>query len=152
MSRQSADQFDVLLQNQLRMFDLAYRVDDRRWVWVFDANAELIVEQIEAIADAASQRINGLRLNWSDPQILPLDRRHNTAILCDLLIRESLASRSPTSLQLADHNHVRLGTAPIAPSQVAATRLDEELRRLSERFKAQNQALRRQVKNLRPQP
>ena len=54
-------------------------------------------------------------------------------------------------MHLSDHDDVRLGTAPIEPSKVAATRLEEELQRLNERFKDQTAALRQQVKNLRPQ-
>ncbi|MCG8651128.1 MAG: HAMP domain-containing histidine kinase [Pirellulales bacterium] len=148
MSRQAADQFDKLVQSQLRLFDLVYRVDTRRWVWVFDANQATIARRIDTINDAAQAQIDNVRLNWGRPQRLALDSRRTRAMFSDLLTRESLAASSSSRVQ--DANEVRLGTAPIEHSNVAARRLDAELRRLSGEMKGQTAELRRQVEKLRP--
>jgi hypothetical protein len=53
---------------------------------------------------------------------------------------------------VVDNNEVRLGTAPIVPSDVAGTRLDEELKRLSGQFQRQTKKLQRQASQLRRRP
>ncbi len=128
MPKQAADQFDRFLQNRLRMFDLAYRVDTRCWVWAFDANHDSIAKRIDALTRAAGKQIASARLHWSEPRILPLDQRRTVAMLSDLLIRESLTASS--SLNRWDTNEVRMGSAAIEPSDVAERRLETELRRL----------------------
>ncbi len=147
MSRQAADEFDTVLQNQLRMFELLYRVDTRRWVWIFDADYESVLQQISTISDTASRQIANVRLTWSRPQILSLQHRHTAAVLSDMLVREVLSACSSGNVR--DNNEVRLGTPPIGPSDVAANRLDGELRRLTGKLRGQTTTMRQQAKRLR---
>jgi hypothetical protein len=129
MPRNAADQFDAVLQSQLQMFELAYRVDTRRWVWCLDANQETAHERIAAISEVLTERIPGIRMKWSRPQVIRLDAQRTVWQLSDLLVRQSLSGSSTT--RGMDSDEVRPGTEPIAPSAVASARLDAEVRRLS---------------------
>ncbi|MGI9472213.1 MAG: hypothetical protein ACR2NZ_11800, partial [Rubripirellula sp.] len=146
--RDLADQFDRLFHDQLQMFDFAYRVDTRRWVWAFDVDAHGVQDRVDSISDTMMSRIQGMRMNWSNPQMIPVDARRTHTRLSDLLIRESLSAFTVT--RPSDSDAVRLGTAPISPSTIAASRLDQELRRLTGQLKSQTRVLREQAKNLRP--
>jgi hypothetical protein len=148
VSRQAAGKFDELFQAQIQMFDFAYRVDTRRWVWGFDTDVHGVQDRIDSIADALAARIPNVRMSWSEPQMIPIDARRTHPRLSDLLIRETL-SASATN-HVLDGNEVRLGTAPLAPSDVAAGRLDEELRRLTGQFGSQTTKLQQQAQSLRP--
>lgn len=130
MAREAADQFDNVFQNQLRLFDFAYRVDNRRWVWLFDADENDANERIEAITNGASKMIANLRSDWSQPQSLPLKQRRTLAIVSDLLTRETLSASTLTNVQ--DTNQVRLGTPPIQRSRIASQRLEQEVKRLTD--------------------
>ena len=135
-------------QSQLQIFDLVYRVDTRRWVWVLDVDDRDAGERISAITDAAKSAIPSLRLRWSDPQMIPIDEKRTASRLSDLLIRQTLAAS--TSTHATDTNQVRLGTAPIAPSNIAAARLEVELLRLGSRMSRESFELKNQSRNLRP--
>lgn len=147
VSRQAADDFDRLLQTKAFLFDLIYRIDSRRWVWVMDAEKEMVRERIDSITTAAAASSDRLRMDWSEPQVIPIDAQRTASRLSDLLVRESLFAA--TSDRVTDNNEVRLGTKPIAQSGVAATRLDEELARLSEQMKSQTGKLMQQSQVLR---
>ena len=148
MVKQAADDFDRLFQSQLKMFELVYRVDTRRWVWVLDVDDRDAADRINAIADAAKSSIPSLRLRWSQPQMIPIDEKRTASRLSDLLIRQTLSASA--SALATDTNQVRLGTAPIQPSTIAATRLELELGRLSSRLSKQSFELKNQSRNLRP--
>ena len=145
VKREAADNFDKLLQGQCYLFDLVYRIDTRRWVWVIDADQETIQERIESITSAAAS--SQLRIDWSDPQMIPVDSRRSANRLTDLLVRETLFAA--TSDHAMDTNAVRLGTKPIKPSAVATQRLDEELARMISQMKSQAGDFRQQAKSLR---
>ena len=148
VSRQAADQFDELVQSQTQMFDLIYRVETRRWVWVFDTDTHGVQDRIDSIVDSATAKIPGVRMNWSEPQMIPVDARRTHSRVSDLLVRETLSASTPSRVR--DKNEVRLGTAPIVHSDVAATRLDAELRRLTSQLRTQTKKLQHQARNLRP--
>jgi hypothetical protein len=148
VSRQAAEDFDRLLQSQLQLFELAYQTDTRRWVWLFDVDAHGAKHRIAMIGDSANETINGVRMAWSTPQMIPIDDRRTISRLSDLLVRESLAAS--TSSRVADQDAVRLGSNPIVHSEAAAVRLDAELRRLSDQMKGQSARLRQQARSLRP--
>ncbi len=148
VSREAADRFDKLLQSQLQMFELVYRSETRRWVWIFDADVHTIADRIAMITDSANADIGGVRMAWSAPQLIPIDARRTAARLSDLMVRESLSAS--TSSRVHDQDEVRLGSSPMVHSQAAAVRLDTELRRLSEQMRGQSTRLRRQATNLRP--
>jgi len=148
MARQAADAFDELFQNQLQVFELAYRVNLRQWIWVLDVDQRDVRERLNAISDIAQAAIPSLRLHWSGPQMIPIDERRTINRVRDLLIRQTLAASMPT--HAADTNQVRLGTSPLEASEVAVERLEAELRRLNARMKSQSQQLRAQMNKLRP--
>jgi hypothetical protein len=148
VSREAADAFDQLLQSQLQMFDFVYRVNTRRWVWAFDVDTHGVQDRIDSIVDAVAASIPSVRMSWSDPQMIPVDGRRTNSRLSDLLVRETLSASVSTHVQ--DKNEVRLGTAPIVQSDVAADRLDAELRRLTSKLQSQTTRLQQQAKNLRP--
>ncbi|WP_186775445.1 sensor histidine kinase [Rubripirellula tenax] len=148
VSREAADAFDQLLQSHLQMYELVYRTDTRRWVWVLDCDAHGIDNRITSITSAASAEIGGVRMAWSAPQMIPIDERRTESRIADLMVRESLAAS--TSSRVSDQNEVRLGSSPIVHSESAAVRLDVELRRLGEQMRGQTHRIRAQARSLRP--
>ncbi len=148
VSRSAADQFDIDFQSQMQMFELAYRVDTRRWVWCLDADLESAKNRIESIAEGLSSRIPGIRMNWSDPKSIPLDEHRTVWQVSDLLVRQSLCVS--TIAPGFGSDEVRPGTGPIAPSVIAAARLEAELQRLTSDFRSQSDKLQQQAKKLRP--
>ena len=148
VSRQVADQFGDVLNRELQMFDLNYRIDARRWVWIFDVDQNSVVNRIESIDQAMKSGLEGVRSTWSEPQIIPVAFKNSMPRLSDLMVRQTL-SASTIDHGLV-HDEVRLGTSPINPSEIANQRLDEELRRLSQQMTAQTQRLKQQSQNLRP--
>ncbi|EMI18469.1 ATP-binding region, ATPase-like domain protein [Rhodopirellula maiorica SM1] len=148
MSRADADQFDSLLQRDAWLFDLIYRVDTRRWICVLDGDSEESRRRALVITEAARRKMGSVRLDWGLPSPLDLQHRGAAAKLSDLFVRETLTASS--SHTITDANQVRLGTAPIVMSPVAAERLDEELRRLSERLQRQAVTVSGQAEMLRP--
>jgi hypothetical protein len=148
VSRQAADQFGEVLDRELQMFDISYRVETRQWVWVFDADQDSVVQRIESIDHATRVGLDGVRSTWSEPQIIPVDLKSSATRLSDLMVRQALfASTIDHGLV---HDEVRLGTAPISPSDSAVQRLDAELRRLSHQMRKQTQRLKQQSLSLRP--
>jgi len=148
VSRTSANAFDRFFQHGLQMYDLVYRVGTRRWVWGFDNDLPEAETRIESTVAEANRLTSGIRMNWSQPQLIPIDDRLTNRRLSDLLIREALVESRSSGI--VDKNAVRLGTAPIRRSQTTADRLNEELHRLSNELKSQATRLQRQAKQLRP--
>jgi len=144
--RSTADTFDHLMQRQQRMFDFVYRVESRQWVWAFDLDPEALDARIESISDEVITQIPEARMTWSAPQIIPIGDLVTHSRLSDLLVRSTLAASSSTNVN--DQDEVHLGTLPIGESKVAASRLDDELRRLTGRFRSESRVLARQVEKL----
>ena len=149
VSRATADRLDHLLQRQQRMFDLVYRVEARKWVWAFDLDADSIQGRIEAVTDEAMTLMPDARMNWSAPQMIPLRDRVTHSRLSDLLVRSTLVASSLASFN--DQDEVRLGTLPLGFSEVAASRLDKEMKRLSYRFGVEARVLAKQAQKLSPE-
>ena len=147
MSHSAARQFDRCFQHQLGPFEFAYRVGIRKWVWAVDADEHQIQSRIASITATAVAGIPGLRINWSAPQMLPIDSRQTCLRLSDLLTREILSESAAGGV--VDKDEVRLGTAPIEPSRTATERLNEELQRLAKALQMQSRRLARQARHLR---
>ena len=128
VSSVAANQFDQVLQAKLNHYDLAYRVDTRRWVWCFDGDTDSIRRRLESLEDLATSCNPGIRMKWSPPQVMQLDVRRTAGQISDLLVRQFLTA-SQTTMRF-DPQEVRPGTPPIAPSKIAEIRLDDEVRRL----------------------
>ncbi|WP_160148100.1 sensor histidine kinase [Rubripirellula obstinata] len=148
VSKQMADEFGDVLNRELQMFDMNYRVDARRWVWVLDADQNNINSRIDSIEQATHSRLEGVRSTWSEPQIISVDSKSSMPRLSDLMVRQALSAS--TIDHGLGHDEVRLGTSPISESDTANQRLDQELRRLSQQMKAQTLRLKQQSQNLRP--
>ena len=139
VSRTVADDFDHVFQREQRMFDFVYRVESRRWVWAFDVDPEGVLARIDSITDEILTQIPKARMMWSSPQIIPIADRITHSRLSDLLVRSTLVGSTLSNVNHQDQ--VRLETLPIGDSKVAASRLDNELRRMNERFRAESQML-----------
>jgi hypothetical protein len=126
--RIAADHFDQLLQSKLNEYDLAYRVDTRRWVWCFDSDADSVRQRLESLEELATASIAGIRMKWSHPKVMKLDASRTVGQVSDFLVRQFL-SASQTAMRFDPHE-VRPGTPPITASKTAEVRLKEEVRRL----------------------
>lgn len=142
----AVDDFDKFLQSQISAFDLSLRINARKWVWVFDTPVNQVESRLRSFVQDAQKHIAKPRLNWSDPQMISLNDRCFKARITDILIRETLQARANEHMQ--DNNQVRMGTKPISMSPVAAARLDDELTRLTSRFKEQSVRLREHAKKM----
>lgn len=149
-TNEESEQLDQLLQNRLGRFELSYQTSRRNWVWVFDADHRNLDARISQISNAAGTQFPELMLSWGEPSVAPVNQKSLQRLLLDRMIKQSLSSASAASGGHMDHDSVRLGTQPIAATAVAASRLDDELQRLSKRLKGQSQQLRKQSKTLRP--
>lgn len=139
VSVETADGLDERLQDQMRLHELAYRADARRWVLLLDANASEANLRIESLETRLLSDQPTARLQWSTPTPLPLEERHTRGTLCDVMIRDALSSHD--MLPLGEDRH-RGGSGPMpAISEVASRRLEAELRRLSGRVSAQRDRL-----------
>ncbi len=142
----AAEAFDLALQTDLRMFDLVYRIDARNWIWVFDADVRAAEQRMNEIEKSARQQIDNLRLSWSEPQVIGLDPQRTASRLSDLLVRHTLSSaKTPVP-----ENPEVVWEAPVPQSPVATERLEEELRRLSQRLNLQSQQIVQQAARIRP--
>lgn len=149
-TNEEGEQLDQLLQNRLGRFEMSYQTSRRSWVWVFDADHRNLDARISQISNAAGSHFPQLELSWGEPSVAPVNQKSLQRLLLDRMIKQSLSSATGTPGGHIDHDSVRLGTQPIAATQVAASRLDDELQRLSKRLKGQSQQLRKQSKTLRP--
>jgi hypothetical protein len=148
VSKEAADRFDAVFQSHLALFELAYRVDDRRWIWCLDADEPAIADRMATLTESINAAIPGIRLKWSAPHTITLDPRRTSRWMNDLLVRQSLVGDViPTRF---DSDEVRLGASPMVSSSIAADRLDAELARLTSTFRSQSRQLQIQAKNLRP--
>jgi hypothetical protein len=144
------EQLDQLLQSRLGRFEMSYQTSRRSWVWVFDADHRNLRDRIAQISHAVSTHLPDFELVWGEPSVAPVNQRSLQRQLMDRMLKQTVLSASGASGGRIDHDTVRLGTEPIASTPIAASRLDEELRRLSRRLKGRTQQLRDQSKSLRP--
>ncbi|WP_197454832.1 sensor histidine kinase [Stieleria varia] len=124
-----AAQFDEALHSAMAMGEMAYRVGQRSWTWVFQSDPQAVRQRIQHVERQARDRHAGLRLSWGQAINLGELNKHTAIRLSDFLVRQSLrASRR----HISDADQVRLGTQPIVESSIATRRLDDEARRLDE--------------------
>ena len=137
----TANRLDEILQTQMGMYDLVYRVDERLWVWVFDANFGDAEQRIDQLSEFVHSQIDDIGMSWSEPQSVPLDDRRTAMQLTDVFVRHSLAGKT-TVVDTTD--------IVFEETEVIASRLDQEMQRLAERLASQNELLNQQSKRLRP--
>ena len=146
--RQSLERFDRALSQSVTVWEWILRIDARTWVWALDSDHRLIVPRLHDLRGTTDRSIEGLRVTWSDPAIVPVQPRRLETRLIDLIAARSLAG---SAMELSvDLNRVRAGTEPIRSSDVAARRLEDELRRLAGRMRRQTGRLRLENRQLRP--
>lgn len=147
--RNAADEFDKILQADQRMYDLIYRLDQRHWVWFFDADVDTAEERTLRVNETACAGDERMRLHWSRPHMIPIDPHQMPSRVLDWLIRQSLSVA--TSVRTNDHD-VRLGTEPISQSPMAEARLDEQIRRVGWRTPGRSEPRRRHASSRAPFP
>lgn len=149
-----ADALDRLLQRRLGRFEMSYRTTRRSWVWVLDADHRTVEPRLSRLEEAASELFSKTAakggVKWGTPTIVPVERRSLQRLLIDRMTTQTLSASQQSTAGITDRDTVRLGTDPIESSPVAATRLDEELRRLSIHMKRQSERMQSQATALRP--
>ncbi|MGV3484300.1 MAG: sensor histidine kinase [Planctomycetaceae bacterium] len=145
VSSAAAEMFDQRLQRDQRAFDLVYRVSDRRWVVVWDANQLETQERIASLEISPPGSDEGeLRLTWSPPRVLNLSNSHAAVWLADILTRESLHEREPVGM--LDDDMLQDGGTRFSPSPIPVERLRAELAHLASRLNRQSKLMYRQAK------
>lgn len=142
VSSAAVEAFDKRLQCDQRAFDLVYRVNERRWVVVWDANQVEARERMESLELVAADPEHGnLRLTWSPPRVLNLTTSSAAILLADTLTREALHEREPVGM--VDDDMAFDGGTGFAPSPIPSERLRAELMHLAARLGRQSQWLNR---------
>lgn len=149
-SMEESEQLDRLLQGRLGRFELSYQTTRRGWIWVFDADHRGIEDRIGQLSRIFESQLPQLNLVWGEPSIAPVQQRGLQRLLIDRMTKQALSAAVGSGGGPVDHDSVRLGTQPITTTQVASSRLDEELRRLSIRLEKQSKQFRDQAPSLRP--
>ncbi|TWT94223.1 sensor histidine kinase [Neorhodopirellula pilleata] len=149
-SLEETERFDQCLQRRLGRFELTYQTSRRGWIWVFDADHRGIEDRISQISRAFESELPRLNYVWGEPSIAPVHQRGLQRLLIDRMTKQSLSAAVNANGGAVDQDSVRLGTQPITTTQVASSRLDEELRRLSARLRGQSKQFRHQAASLRP--
>lgn len=143
-----------LLERELRQastnFDLFYKIDASRYVYCLDTNPRRFRERIETLNSNIARHLIDIRLQWSEPTTMSIDRHRWVAKLSDLLVRQSLSGVASPSV--IDRDDVRPGTETIAQSPAVTSRLDAEIRHLGQRLNRQTAIMRDQVAKLRRLP
>lgn len=141
-----ADALERRLQDSMRMYELAFRTDVRRWVLLLDADARQAEQRLDDMQAQLAAALPTARMTWSETLELPTGSRTSRANVRDLLIRGSLGTS--TAMPASDYHSLRTRPAPPVVSPVASRRLDEELRRLTTRVHQQRDRLRQQAVGL----
>lgn len=140
------DAFNHKLENDLGMYDFAYRVSSRRWMIVWDVDAAQARTRIETLASGNLDSASTIRLQWSSIGVLPIRDRQTAHILSDRIARE-LLSDTETGHAAVDQT---TDATDLRPSAVPSERLMAEMRHLAARVRAQNEHLIGQARQLRP--
>jgi len=148
VSPQAIEAFHRKLENDLGMYDFAYRVSSRRWLVVWDVDAAKAAARIESLASANLDSACPIRLHWSTIGILTIREGQTGRVLSDRLARE-LLSDSETG-QFAGDQSADVETTVFRPSTVPSDRLMAEMRHLAARVRSQNEHLLGQARQLRP--
>jgi hypothetical protein len=147
VSIEATDEFDRMLANDLGVYDLAYRVSQRRWVLVWDLRGDQARTRIEALAASNPRCGSPIRLHWSPITTLPLHGSQTAKVLADRLTRESFSDGDSSAWVVQREGGVDDELIP--PSSVPGDRLVAEMRSLAARVRKQNAELARQASDLR---
>jgi len=148
VSPPAIEAFHRKLEDDLGIYDFAYRISSRRWLVVWDIDAAKATARIESLAAANLDSACPIRLNWSTIGTLAIREGQTGRVLSDRLARE-LLSDSETG-QVAGDQSADAETTVFRPSTVPSDRLMAEMRHLAARVRAQNEHLLGQARQLRP--
>lgn len=148
VSPQAIEAFHRKLENDLGIYDFAYRVASRRWLVVWDVDAAQARARIETLASGNLDSASPIRLHWSTIRILPIREGQTGRVLSDRLARELLTD-SETG-QVAGDQSADVEPTAFRPSTVPSDRLIAEMRHLAARVRSQNEHLLGQARQLRP--
>ncbi len=139
--------FDERLHRDQLAYDLVYRIAERRWVVVWDANEDEAIERAERLS-TPDRELGVLRVNWSTPRVVRLDNHQATTTIADTLTREALTEREPVGM--IDDDMIGEGKTKFAPSAVPAQRLQAELAYLAGKAGLQSKSFLRQALRFQP--
>lgn len=144
----AADQLDGVLQEGLRMYELAYRADTRRWLLLWDTELQQATQRAATLQALIAVSNPAGRMTWSRPVRLDLGLRSTRARIHDWFVRDCLGT--PGVWMPATADCAAAQTAPLPDlSAVACRRLDEQLRRLTRHLARQRVLLETQAAALR---
>jgi hypothetical protein len=128
------DAFDALLQRTLRMTELAYRTGRRSWVIAWDADGETGIGKRFELDRLVQNELDDMRMTWGDHSIVSTSRHAESVAslsgrLSDLIVRQTLSAAQQS---VPDADQVNLGTQPIRPSSIAASRLERDVKWFSQ--------------------
>lgn len=144
---QTVARFGYQLQESMRMYELSYRTNQRQWVVLLDADADLAQERLTNFQRFATNDLLQLRWTWTPPTMIPLHQHSGRSKLRELLVRDSLHNCCPLGNITAPRSQA--GSPMPAISLVATRRLESELRRLATRMSKQSHQLKAQADGLR---
>lgn len=140
-----------VLQEQVTRFEMVCHVGRRVWVWALDADHRHVGPRLDRIRQACSlASIDTSSFQWGEPTITAVRERTLQRFLGEHVTMQSLSQAARQGEGGMDQDAVRLGTKPIQSTDVAATRLDDELRRLSYHLGRQAQGIRSQSARQKP--
>jgi len=146
VSVDAIEAFHRKIQEDLGLYDFAYRVSPRRWVLVWDVNGSQARTRIEMLATGNLDSASPIRLHWSVIGNLPIRDGQTARILADRLTRELLTDSDAGSITIDELTET---TAALSPSTVPSERLRAEMRHLAARVRVQNEHLQNQARQLR---
>jgi hypothetical protein len=147
-SSEIAAQMDRQLQEGLRMYELAYRAAERRWVMFWDADRSQALQRRASTQRSLAASLPAARFAWSDILHLPLGGRPARARVRDLMVRDTLSVAS----EIPWGDDRRMSSDLGVPTDVVNRRLDAELRHLTQRLDHQRHAIQSQAASLRVPP
>ena len=145
--KESLQALPQVLQRVATEFELLYPTDQRNYLYALDARPAGFDERVDEIVRSVDRRLPGVRLHWSPPQTAMVAEHRWITQMTDLAVRMSLRGRRGESLRDPD-SFADAGQSQ-ETSQVAAARLDAEIRRLGVHMRRQTQAMRAQASKLK---
>jgi len=146
VSPDAIEAFHRKVQEDLGLYDFAYRVSPRRWVLVWDVNGSQARTRIEMLATGNLDSASPIRLHWSAIGNLPIRDGQTARILADRMTRELLTDTDAGSITIDELAEPSLG---ISPSTIPSDRLRAEMRHLAARVRVQNEHLQNQARQFR---
>ena len=145
--REVAMQVSEVMPRAIGYFDFVEPISENTFVYAIDETRQRFADRTDQIDAKILRRLPQARLQWSDPQEASIDDHRWVTRFTDLAVRcHLMTDRRENAVAIIDES--RLGSDEIGPSEVAASRLEEELRHMGSRMRSQNAAIRNQTKKL----